>query len=146
MGDVYAEYMKVLKRPDIVLASNKTREKAISEFKEKYPNADMSKFDFEVDVDLSGKVTGVVVNYKVDEDTSYDITSDGFKSNPEWVKFLSSFVPTRDGWPTIWASGCSIPKFSNLREPKHEWGIHECIHECIHVFMNGIFAMMDELI
>jgi hypothetical protein len=124
MGDVYAEYMKVLKRPDVVLASNKSRKKVISEFKEKYPNANMSKFDFEVDVDLSGKVTGVVVNYKVDEDTSYDITSDGFKSNPEWVKFLSSFVPTRDGWSTIWASGGIIPKFSNLREPKHEWGIH----------------------
>ena len=88
--------------------------------KKKYPNANMSKFDFEVDVDLSGKVTGVVVNYKVDEDTSYDITSYGFKSNPEWVKFLFSFVPTRDGWPTIWASGGSIPAFSNLREPKHD--------------------------
>jgi hypothetical protein len=74
MGDVYAEYMKVLKRPDVVLASNKAREQAISEFKEKYPNADMSKFDFEVDVDLSGKVTGVVVNYKVGKDTSYNIT------------------------------------------------------------------------
>jgi hypothetical protein len=97
MGDVYAEYMKVLKRPDVVLASNKTREKAVSEFKEKYPNADMSKFDFEVDVDLSGKVTGVVVNYKVDEDTSYDITSDGFKSNPKWVKFLYSVSLPMDG-------------------------------------------------
>ena len=124
MGDVYAEYMKVLNRPDVVLASNRAREKAISKFKKKYLNADMSKFDFEVDVDLSGKVTGVVVNYKVNGDTSYDITSDGFKSNPEWVKFLSSFVPTRDGWPTIWASGGRIPEFSNLREPKHEWGIH----------------------
>ena len=74
----------------------------------------MSKFGFEVDVDLSGKVTGVVVNYKVDEDTSYDITSDGLKNNPEWVKFLSSFVPTRDGWPTIWQSGGSIPAFSTI--------------------------------
>ena len=124
MGDVYAEYMKVLKRPDVVLRGNKAHKKAISSFKEKYPNADMSKFEFEVDIDLSGKATDVVTYYKVDEDTSYDITSDGFKSNPEWVKFLSSFVPTRDGWPTIWASGGSIPKFSNLREPKHEWGIH----------------------
>ena len=116
--------MKVLKRPDVVLRGNKARKKAISSFKEKYPNSDMSKFEFEVDIDLSGKVTDVVTQYTVDDDTSYDITSDGFKSTPEWVKFLSSIVPTRDGWPTIWASGGSIPAFSNLREPKHEWGIH----------------------
>ena len=120
MGDVYAEYMKVLKRPDVVLASNRARNKVMSEFKAEYPNADMSRFEFEVDVGLDGGVTGVITNFKVGKDTSYDITSDGFK----WVKFLSSFVPTRDGWPTIWASGGSIPKFSNLREPKHEWGIH----------------------
>ena len=103
MGDVYADYMKVLKRPDVVLASNKAREKAVSEFRKKYPEADMSKFDFEVDVDLSGKVTGVIVNYKVDEDTSYDITSDGFKSNPEWVKFLYS-GKSINGWPILWDS------------------------------------------
>ena len=101
MDDAFAKYMEVLKRPDVVLASNRARNKAMFEFKAKYPNADMSKFDFEVDVDLSGKVTGVVVNYKVGEDTSYDITSDGFKSNPEWVKFLSSFVPTRDGYSPL---------------------------------------------
>ena len=100
MGDVYAEYIKVLKRPDVVLASNKAREKAISKFKEKYPNADMSKFDFEVDVDLSGKVAGVVVNYMVDEDTSDDITSDGFKSNPKWVKFLYS-GKSANVWPRL---------------------------------------------
>ena len=108
MGDVYAEYMKIFNRPDVVLASNKAREKAISEFKEKYPNADMSKFNFEVDLDLSGKVTGVVVNYKVDENTSYDITSDGFKSNPEWVKFLYS----SNGWPELWSSSGSVQGIS----------------------------------
>ena len=43
MGDVYAEYMKVLKRPDVVLASNRARNKVMSEFKAKYPNADMSR-------------------------------------------------------------------------------------------------------
>ena len=116
MGDVYAEYMRVLKRPDVVLASNKAREKAISEFKEKYPNADMSKFDFEVDVDLSGKVTGVVVNYKVNEDTSYAITSDGFKSNPEWVKFLYSSKST-GGWPRLWDSSGTVYELQPLVFP-----------------------------
>jgi hypothetical protein len=113
MGDIYAEYMKVLKRPDVVLASNKVREKAISEFRKKYPNADISKFDFEVDIDLSGKVTGVVVNYKVDEDTSYDITSDGFKSNPKWVKFLYS----SKSWPRLWASSGTVYELQPLVFP-----------------------------
>jgi hypothetical protein len=27
-------------------------------------------------------------------------------------------------WPKIWDSDGSIPAFTNLREPKHEWGIH----------------------
>ena len=116
MGDVYAEYMEVLKRSDVVLASNKAREKAISEFKEKYPSANISKFDFEVDVDLSGKVTGVVVNYKVDEDTSYDITSDGFKSNPEWVKFLYSSKST-GGWPRLWDSSGTVYELQPLVFP-----------------------------
>ena len=116
MGDVYAEYMRVLKRPDVVLASNKAREKVISEFKEKYPNANISKFDFEGDVDLSGKVTGVVVNYKVDEDTSYDITSDGFKSNPEWVKFLYSSKST-GGWPRLWDSSGTVYELQPLVFP-----------------------------
>jgi hypothetical protein len=84
----------------------------------------MSRFEFEVDVDLSGNVTGVVTNIKVDDDSTYDITSDGFTSNPAYVKFLSSFVATRNGWLLIWASGGDIPAFSHLREPKHEWGIH----------------------
>ena len=116
MGDVYAEYIRVLKRPDVVLASNEAREKAISDFKEKYPNADISKFDFEVDVDLSGKVTGVVVNYKVDENTSYDITSDGFKSNPEWVKFLYSSKST-GGWPRLWDSSGTVYELQPLVFP-----------------------------
>ena len=124
MDDAFAKYMEVLKHPDVQRRSEMARKKAVSEFKAKYPNANMSRFEFEVDVDLSGNVTGVVTNFKVDDDSTYDITSDGFTSNPTYVKFLSSFVATRNGWLLIWASGGDIPAFSHLREPKHEWGIH----------------------
>jgi hypothetical protein len=113
MDDVYARYMKVLKRSDVVLASNKARKNAIYKFKKDYPKADMSKFDFDVNIDLSGKVTGVVVNYKVDEDTSYDITSDGFKSNHKWVKFLYS----GGKWPKLWSSSGTVHELQPLVFP-----------------------------
>ncbi|CAB3986978.1 Hypothetical predicted protein [Paramuricea clavata] len=29
-----------------------------------------------------------------------------------------------DKWPKIWDSGGTVPPFTNLRETKHEWGIH----------------------
>ena len=76
-------------------------------------------------MDLNGNVTGVVTRFMIEKESSYDITSDSFKSNPAYVKLLSSFVATRNGWPMIWASGGrgSIPAFTHLREPKHEWGI-----------------------
>jgi hypothetical protein len=120
----FDKYMEVLKLPNVQRDFNEAQKAAISKFKAKYPNADMSRFEFEVDLDLSGRVTDVVTYFKVDDDTSYEVNSDGFRSNPAYVKFLSSAIETRDGWPSIWASDGDIPAFSHLREPKHEWGIH----------------------
>ena len=120
----FDKYMEVLKLPNVQRDSNEAQKAAISKFKARYPNADMSMFEFEVDLDLSGRVTDVVTYFKVDDDTSYEVNSDGFRSNPAYVKFLSSAIETRDGWPVVWASGGGIPAFSHLREPKHEWGIH----------------------
>jgi hypothetical protein len=74
--------MEVLKLPNVQRDSNEARKAAISKFKAKYPNADMSRFEFEVDLDLSGRVTDVVTYFKVDDDTSYEVNSDGFRSNP----------------------------------------------------------------
>jgi hypothetical protein len=51
-------------------------------FGRKYPNATMSKFDFEVTVAKDGTVSERNIFYKVDL-TSYDITSDTFRDNPE---------------------------------------------------------------
>ena len=33
-------------------------------------------------------------------------------------------VAAVSAWPKVWGSGGTIPAFTNLREPKHEWGIH----------------------
>ena len=103
--------------------ANEARRKEISEFKNKYPYADMSRFNFEVNISKDGSVEGVDIFFKLDDGvTSYDITSDTFKNNREWVRYLTATKPK--AWPKIWKSGGTVPAFTNLREPKHEWGIH----------------------
>jgi hypothetical protein len=133
MSDPFAKYIELLKSPEVQRKSSEVRRKAITDFKSKYPNADISKIEFEVDIDVSGSVIDVGTYFKVDDDTSYDITGDGFKSNPAYVKFLTSFIATRDGWPLVWASHGNIPAFTHLREPKHEWGIHH-----YHTFQSAV--------
>jgi hypothetical protein len=66
-------------------------------FRKKYPNATMSKFDFEVTFAKDGTVESRDIFFKVDELTSYEITSDTFRPNPEWNKFLHWV----DGWRSV---------------------------------------------
>ena len=66
-------------------------------FRKKYPNAAMSKFDFEVTFAKDGTVESRDIFFKVDNLTSYDITSDTFRTNPKWTKFLHWV----DGWRSI---------------------------------------------
>jgi pyocin large subunit-like protein len=57
-------------------------------FIKKYPNATLSKFDFEVTFAKDGTVDSRDIFYKVEDLTSYDITSDTFRTNPEWTKYM----------------------------------------------------------
>ena len=57
-------------------------------FRRKYPNATPSKFDFEVTFAKDGTVESRDIFYKVDDLTSYDITSDTFRTNLEWTRYL----------------------------------------------------------
>ena len=66
-------------------------------FRKKYPNAILSKFDFEVTFAKDGTVESRDIFYKVDDLTSYDITSDTFRSNPEWAKYLHWV----EGWRSV---------------------------------------------
>jgi hypothetical protein len=66
-------------------------------FRKKYPNATMSKFDFEVTFAKDGTVESRDIFFKVDELTSYDITSDTFRLNPE----LNTFLHWVDGWRSV---------------------------------------------
>ena len=66
-------------------------------FRRKYPNATLSKFDFEITFAKDGTVESRDIFYKVDDLTSYDITSDTFRTNLEWTKYLHWV----EGWRSV---------------------------------------------
>jgi hypothetical protein len=93
-------------------------------FRKKYPNATMSKFDFEITFAKDGTVESRDIFYKVDSLTSHDITSNTFRTNPKWTKFLHRV----DGWRSVlldmifrpnkdFKMVCTVSKFT-LRRPK----------------------------
>ena len=60
-------------------------------FHRKYPNADLSKFDFEVIIHKDGTLDSSKVYFiAIPHHTSYDIETSAFKNNPEYTKYLSS--------------------------------------------------------
>ena len=66
-------------------------------FRKKYPNATLSKFDFEVTFTKDGTVESRDIFYEVDDLTCYDITSDTFRTNPGWTKYLHWV----EGWRSV---------------------------------------------
>jgi hypothetical protein len=67
---------------------NKGSEESKRRFIKKYPYANLSKFEFQAGLDKDGNIDGYTVYYKIDDVSSYDITSDTFLNNKEWVKHL----------------------------------------------------------
>lgn len=61
---------------------------ARKEFLKDFPNADLKKIYFDVDLSKTGDIEKTYVYFKVDEDTGYDITSDMFLRHKSWVKLL----------------------------------------------------------
>ncbi len=59
-------------------------------FLEKYPDADISKFKFEVKLTEEGDIDGYETYFKLTEKDSFDITSDTFLNNKTWKKYLTS--------------------------------------------------------
>ena len=71
-------------------------------FKEKYPDADIGRFNFDVTVGKTEDVEETSVSYKINEDEGYDITSDTFK------KLYSDALY----WtPRIWDTGGRVQPF-----------------------------------
>ncbi len=59
-------------------------------FLEKYPDADVSKFKFQVILTDEGDIKGYETYFKLTEKDSFDITSDTFLNNKTWTKYLTS--------------------------------------------------------
>ena len=75
---------KVLKNLKIGQANAKRK------FLEKYPDADVSKFKFEVKLTEEGDIDSYETYFKLTEKDSFDITSDTFLNNKKWTKYLTS--------------------------------------------------------
>ena len=104
MGKNYDKAMRLAK--DV-------REEMRRDFLKKYPDADINKFRFEVSVDQDLNVEKNIF-YKINNTISYDITSDTFKNNTEWTKYLT--INKKVGFG-IWSLKDEIPKFQHLRHP-----------------------------
>ncbi len=59
-------------------------------FLAKYPDADVSKFKFEVKLTDEGDIDSYETYFKLTEKDSFDITSDTFLNNKTWKKYLTS--------------------------------------------------------
>ena len=53
------------------------------DFSKKYPSADMSKFDFQVNINKDGTLESNRVYFNVDDISAYNIESDDFKNNQQ---------------------------------------------------------------
>ena len=95
-------------------------------FIKKYPDADVNKFEFDVELGPTGDITEYIVSYKISDGESYDITSETFLNNKDLVKYL-----TINKWPKIWSADGSVPKFCHIRYPsnpfREDFGHHKVI-------------------
>ena len=83
-----------------------------------YPSADMSKFDFQIDISKGGVLESSRVYFNVDDTSAFNIKSDDFKNNKLYTKYLYSEVtPKSHKWPKIWSDSGTKPEFSRLRYP-----------------------------
>ena len=101
-------------------------EEAKRRFIARYPFADVSKFEFDVELKTNGDIDKYVTSFKISDEDSYDITSSTFLNNKDFFKY-----PTNNKWPEIWSGKGSVPSFTNLRHPSNPkrkgWGHHEVI-------------------
>ena len=69
---------------------DKTVENVSADFIKKYPNADLSKFDFEVHINEDGSVGSTDIYFKSSDVLGTDIKSDTFMSDKSMTEYLYS--------------------------------------------------------
>ena len=70
--------------------AKKKRAEIRADFIKKYPNADLSKFDFEVHINQDGTVGSTAIYFKNSDVLSTDIKSDTFLNDKSMTKYLYS--------------------------------------------------------
>ena len=110
-GKNYEKVVELYKRELAKLKGN---------FFRKYPSADTSKFDFQVNIAKDGTLESSDVYYNVDDISAFNIESDDFKNNQQYTKYLySASHKATTEWPKIWSdNGKTKPEFTRLRYPK----------------------------
>ena len=109
---------KNYKNPEKVLKLfHSKHDKLEDNFLKKYPQADMMKFAFQVDINKDGTLESSRVYFQVDSTSAFDIKSKEFTSNPEYTKYLYSGTE-KEMWPEVWSDGGTKPEFTRLRFPK----------------------------
>ena len=76
------------------------------EFLKKYPDADVSKFKFQVILTDEGDIDKYETYFVLTDIDSFDITSDSFKINKAWTKYLTS---NKDRGFGIWYPNGTVP-------------------------------------
>ena len=93
--------------------SKRKRAEMRANFLKRYPNADLSKFQLEVDLKKDGSIESTSISFKHNEYLSTDITSNTFLNNKTMTKYLYSNVKAI--FPQLWDIGGTIQELPRGR-------------------------------
>ena len=94
--------------------TKKAREQIKAAFIKNYPNADLSKFDFDVDTDKEGNVDFTTIYFKNSDIIRTDITSDTFLNDKSITRYLYSNKEKRN-FAKIWSIGGTVQELPKKR-------------------------------
>ena len=95
------------------------RAKMKVEFLKKYPNADLSKFEFDVDLNQDGTIDSTTIFFKNNQYLSTDITSATFLNNKSMTKYL--YLNVKAIFPKLWNTGGTIQELPRGRRRGFYW-------------------------
>ena len=94
--------------------SKRKRAEMRAKFLKRYPNANLRKFQFEVDLKKDGSIESTSIYFKNNEYLSTDITSNTFLNNKTMTKYLYSNVKAI--FPTLWHIGRTIQELPEVED------------------------------
>ena len=110
---------KNYKNPEkVIKLYHSEHDKLEKNFSKKYPQADIDKFAFQLDINKDGTLESSRVFFQVNSISAFDIKSKEFTSDPKYTKYLYSGTK-KEPWPKIWSvDGSKKKKFTRLKLPE----------------------------